>query len=108
MATLKMILKLIVAGFFVIGLDIIIPFSSSAGLAFVAKNGKWLLFVIGFVNVFVGGAISGGFLENDVRTGFAYWFRPITNNKGQLNPTHGFAGLILVINLLIITLGIEP
>jgi hypothetical protein len=107
MATLKMILKLLVAAFFVIGLDIIIPFGSASGLGFVARNGKWLLFVIGFVNVFVGGGISGGFLQNDISEGFRYWFRPLSV-KGKLNPTHGFAGLILIINLLIIILGIEP
>lgn len=102
-----MFLKLAIAAFFVIGLDIIIPFSSAGGLGFVKVHGKWLLFVIGFVNVFVGGAISGGFLANDVKTGFRYWFQPLSI-KGKLNPTHGFAGLIVVINLLIILLGIEP
>ena len=107
MKNLQMFLKLVVAAFFVIGFDIIIPFSSAGGLGFVKMHGKWLLFVIGLVNVFVGGAISGGFLENDVKAGFRYWFQPLSI-KGKLNPTHGFAGLILVINILVITLGIEP
>ena len=107
MKNIVMFLKLAIAAFFVIGLDIIIPFSSSGGLGFVQKNGKWLLFVIGFVNVFIGGALSGGFLENDVREGFRYWFKPLSID-GKLNPTHAFAGLILVLNVLWITLGIEP
>lgn len=107
MKNVKMFLKLIVAAFFVIGLDVIIPFSSAGGLGFVKMHGKWLLFIIGFVNVFVGGAISGGFLENDLRAGFRYWFQPLSI-KGKLNPTHGFGGLILVINLLIIIWGIQP
>lgn len=106
MENLKMFLKLAIAAFFVIGLDIIIPFSTF-GLGYVQIHGKWLLFVIGAINVFVGGAISGGFLENDLGAGFRYWFQPISI-KGKLNPTYGFAGLILVINFLIITWGIEP
>jgi len=107
MATVKMILKLLISAIFVIGLDIIIPFSSAGGLSFVKMHGKWLLFVIGFVNVFIGGGIAGGFLENDLRTGFEQWFKPLSI-KGQLNPTHAFGGLILVINLLWIILGVEP
>lgn len=107
MKSLQMLLKMAVAAFFVIGLDIIIPFSSSGGLGYVKMHGKWLLFVIGFVNVIIGGALSGGFFEGDIRAGFRYWFQPLSI-KGKLNPTYGFAGLILVINFLIITLGIEP
>jgi hypothetical protein len=107
MKNLLMILKLLAAAIFVIGLDIIIPFSSAGGLGFVKMHGKWLLFIIGFVNVFVGGGIAGGFLDNDLKAGFRYWFQPLSD-KGKLNPTHGFAGLILVINLLIIIFGIEP
>jgi hypothetical protein len=107
MNNLKMFLKLLFAAVFVIGLDIIIPFSSASGLEYVAKHGKWLLFVIGFVNVFIGGGISGGFLQKNIADGFRYWFQPLYVDA-KLNPTHGFAGLILIINLLIITLGIEP
>lgn len=102
-----MILKLLVAAIFVIGLDIIIPFSSVKGLAFVKAHGKLLLFLIGLVNVFVGGGIAGGFLTKDFKAGFSYWFKPISID-GKLNPTHAFGGLILVINVLWITLGIEP
>jgi hypothetical protein len=107
MPTLKMIFKLLMASIFVLGLDLIIPFSSAGGLGFVARNGKWLLFVIGFVNVFIGGALSGGFLHNDIREGFRYWFRPLSE-KGKLNPTHGFAGLIFIFNLIEIIWFIQP
>lgn len=101
------LLKLAVAAIFVIGLDIIIPFSSAGGLGFVKQHGKWLLFVIGFVNVFVGGAISGGFWSKSIKTGFENWFKP-TIIKGQLNPTRVFAAIALVFNLIVIIGGIQP
>jgi hypothetical protein len=101
------LLKLAVAAIFVIALDIIIPFSSAGGLGFVKQHGKWLLFVIGFVNVVIGGAISGGFWSKSIKTGFENWFKP-TIIKGQLNPTKVFAAITLVFNVLAITLGVEP
>lgn len=106
MEFLKMVLKLLVAGFFVIGLDILIPFTTF-GLDFVQEHGKLLLFVIGAFNVFVGGGLSGGFLDNDLKVGFNYWGKPLSIN-GELNPTYGFAGLILVINVLEILFVIQP
>ena len=101
-----MFLKLVIAAFFVIGLDILIPFTTFA-LPFVQAHGKLLLFAIAIVNVFIGGALSGGFLDNDLGQGFRYWFMPLSI-KGKLNPTHGFAGLILIINLLVIIFWVQP
>lgn len=106
MQTVKMILKVILAGLFVIGLDFVIPFNSAAGLNYVKVHGKLLLFFIAAINVFVGGGISGGFLSNNIKIGFQQWFMPI-QVRGELNPTHAFAGLIAVINVLFIIL-IEP
>jgi hypothetical protein len=105
MNTVKMILKMILAAPFVIGLDIIIPFSTFA-LPFVQAHGKLLLFGIALLNAFVGGGISGGFLDKRVKTGFSYWGKPLQVN-GELNPTYAFAGIILVISIAW-TLCIQP
>jgi hypothetical protein len=105
MNNVKLFLKLIPAAIFVIGLDIIIPFSSF-GLGYVQAHGKLLLFVIAAVNTFIGGGIAGGYLSNNLKTGFENWFKPI-QSKGELNPTYGFAGLVLVISILWILL-IQP
>ena len=101
-----MIYKLIIAAFFVIGLDIIIPFNSVTGLTYVKAHGKWLPVLISIINVFVGAGIAGGFLNKDIPSGFRQWFMPI-QHQGKLNPTYGFAGLIAFIHVLII-IGIEP
>lgn len=104
---MKFFIKLLVAAFFVLALDIILPFSSAAGLDYVKAHGKLLLFGIGLLNVIIGGGISGGFLDDNIKTGFSYWFKPIKDQKSW-NPTYGFAALILIGNLLVIIFGIEP
>lgn len=103
MQTLKLILKIIVASFFVIGLDIVIPFNSAGGLNYLKEHGKWLPFLIAGINTFVGGGIAGGFLSNNIKAGFQQWFKPV-QVRGELNATYGFAGLIAVINVLFILL----
>jgi hypothetical protein len=101
--TFLVIIKVIAAAFFVIGLDFVIPFNTAGGLNYLRDNGKWLLFIIAAINVFVGGGISGGFLSNNVKAGFRQWFMPI-QVKGELNATYAFGGLIAVINVLFILL----
>lgn len=101
-------LKLFFAAVFVLGIDILIPFTTNWGLNYVVNNGKLLLFGIALVNIFVGAGISGGFFEKDVSTGFKYWFKRTFTDTGKINPTHGFAVIITVINLLIVLFWIEP
>jgi hypothetical protein len=105
MNNLKMFLKLIPAAIFVIGLDIIIPFSTF-GLGFVQAHGKVLLFVIAIINAFIGGGISAGFLDKGIKSGFLYWKFPLSVD-GELNPAYAFGGLSLVISVLW-TLLIQP
>ncbi|THU34235.1 hypothetical protein FAM09_24770 [Niastella caeni] len=101
------LLKLIIAAIFVIGIDILIPFSSANGLEFVKRHGKLLLFVFAIINVYVGGAISGGFWSKNIKVGFTNWLKPPII-KGQLNPTYAFAALALLFNLLVVISWIEP
>lgn len=96
MNNVKLLFKLLFAGIFVIGLDIIIPFNTFA-LNYVIAHGKALLWLIAIINVYVGGGISGGFLDKGVKTGFYYWGKPLQID-GELNPTYAFAGLIAVIS----------
>lgn len=105
MNNVKMFLKLLPAAIFVIGLDIIIPFSTF-GLGFVQSHGKFLLFVIAIINAFLGGGISAGFLDKGVKSGFSYWRLPLSID-GELNPAYGFGGLSLIISVLW-TLLIQP
>jgi hypothetical protein len=104
---LLFLLKLALAAIFALALNIIIPFNTASGLGFVKMHGKWLLFAIGFVNVYVGGALSGSFLSKSIRTGFKNWAQP-TVIRGQLNPTRLFAAIILIWNLIVIIWGIQP
>jgi hypothetical protein len=101
------ILKFILAAIFCLGLTILFPFTSAAGLDYVKAHGKLLLFGIGIINVFVGGGISGGFFSGGFDDGFSYWFKPPIYNKA-INPTHGFGAIVLVWNLIVILFFIEP
>lgn len=105
---MKLFLKLLLVAPFVLALDILLYFLSAKGLAYVQVHGKLLLFAIAAVNVVIGGALSGGYLEKDIAAGFRYWFYPIRDKKGRWNPTYGFALLTLIINLYVVIFGIEP
>jgi hypothetical protein len=101
MELVKNILKVFVCAIFVIALDIIIPFSSAKGIAYMESHGKFWLSIIGLVNVMIGGALSGGFYSKKISEGFMYWLRPPIY-KGTINPTHGFALVALLINLCVV------
>jgi hypothetical protein len=101
---LKNILMLIVTAFFAIGIDILL-FNSTAGLNFLAAKGKFILYVIAAVNVFVGGALAAGFLSKDLKIGFKLWFRKPYGKefRHKINAAYGFGVLIFLWNLFMIS-----
>jgi hypothetical protein len=104
---LKNAVKLAIVALFVIALDIIIPFNSATGLAYVKTHGKLLMVVVALMNVFVGGALSAGFLSKDIRVGFTYWFMPVVI-KGKVNPTYAFGAIAFFFNLGVVIWGVQP
>lgn len=105
MKTIQLVLKLLVAAIFAIGIDQVL-FITSGGIEFIQQHGKLLPVFVGILNVIVGGAISGAFFSPDVKSGFKLWLQP-TRIRGSLNPTHAFATIILLWNVLIVTVFIE-
>jgi hypothetical protein len=108
---LLIVAKAILAASCALALDIIIPFASSNGLDYLKVHGKFLLWIIGILNIFIGGAACGGFLSANFLDGFRWWFvkayNPANNREYRINPTYGFAIGVFVINLLVIAFGIE-
>jgi hypothetical protein len=101
------VVKFLLAAVFCLGLTILFPFTSVAGLDFVKEHGKLLLFVTGAVNVIVGGAILGGIFSKTYKDGFELWLKPIMI-KGELNPTYGFGAITLIWNLIVILFFVQP
>lgn len=101
------VVKFILAAVFCLGLTILIPFTSAKGLDWVKEHGKLLLFVIGIVNVILGGAILGGIFSKTYKNGFALWLKAPTI-KGEINPTYGFGAIVLVWNLIVILVFVKP
>lgn len=101
------IVRFILAAAFILALPILFPFTSASGLDYVKAHGKFLLFVIGLVNIFCGGALAGGFFSKDPMDGFKYWFVKSSDN-GSINPTYGFGAIALIWNLIVIIFFIEP
>lgn len=101
------LVKFLLAAVTCLGLTILIPFTTANGLNWVREHGKLLLFVIGAVNVFVGGAILGGIFSKTYKNGFELWFKPITH-KGELNPAYGFGAITLIWNLICILFFVQP
>lgn len=100
------VVKFLLAAITCVALDILIPFTSAAGLDWVKEHGKLLLFVIGAVNVIVGGAILGGIFSKSYKNGFELWLKPVTI-KGEFNPTYGFGAITLIWNLIVILFFVE-
>lgn len=101
------VVKFILAAVTCLALTILIPFTSAAGLDWVKEHGKLLLFVIGIMNVIVGGAILGGIFSKTYKNGFELWLKPIMI-KGEFNPTYGFGAITLIWNLICILFFVQP
>jgi len=101
------ITRFILAAAFILALPVLFPFTSAHGLDYVKAHGKLLLFAIGLVNVFCGGALAGGFFSKNPIDGFKYWFGHSSDN-GSINPTYGFGAIALIWNLISIIFVVEP
>lgn len=84
-----------------LGLIIFIFFIFVVGLDWVKEYGKLLFFVIGIVNVIVGGVILGGVFSKMFKNGFELWLKLIIV-KGEFNLIYGFGVIVLIWNLIVI------
>lgn len=99
MKVLSVIAKIVLAATFALGLDFL-PFISAGGIDYLVAHGKTVLCFIVPLNVFIGGAVCGGFLSKDgIKEGFKNWgLTPYDGDSkdSKINPTYGFAILILI------------